>query len=212
MPVKKSNLVFLCFLLISLLVFPLSWSAAAMGPEAQLKLSVDKLLTVLNDKQLQGPEKTELRRQKVAEVAFSQFNMTRMAKLCLGRGWRKLTPEQRQEFTRLFKRMLAKTYVSTIDDYSGQKVVFTREIINKDRAEVRSKIVSDDKEIPINYRMKLEGDRWLIYDVIIENVSLVRNYRSQFAPLMQKKGYDGLIEQMKKRIKEIESGEKKNNG
>jgi phospholipid transport system substrate-binding protein len=183
------------------------------GPQAQLQVSIEHFLDVLNDPELKKPGQEEVRRQKVIKIAFSQFDMPRMAMLCLGRGWKKLSPEERVEFTELFKKLLTKSYISLIDNYSGEKVVFTREEVKGRKAEVRSKVVSSNRETPIFYKLKREPDgRWLIYDVIIENVSLVRNYRSQFAPLMRKKGYVGLREQMLKKIKENKTEEDKKNG
>ena len=182
----------------------------ATGPEAQLKVSIERFLDVLKDPELKKPGQEEVRRQKVIKLAFDQFDMPRMAMLSLGRGWKKLSPEERVEFTGLFKKLLTKSYISLIDNYSGQKVVFTREEVKGSKAEVRSKVLSGDRETPIFYKLKKEpSGKWLIYDVIIENVSLVRNYRSQFAPLMRKKGYAGLRKQMLKKIIENKKEEDK---
>ena len=182
----------------------------ATGPEAQLKVSIERFLAVLNDPELKKPGQEEVRRQKVIKLAFEQFDMPRMAMLSLGRGWKKMSPEERVEFTGLFKKLLTKSYISLIDNYSGEKVVFTREEVRGNKAEVRSKVVGNGRETPIFYKLKKEPNgKWLIYDVIIENVSLVRNYRSQFAPLMRKKGYAGLREQMLKKISENKQEEDK---
>ncbi len=197
--------IFLFFVVLSVLLLPLSGPAAEKnsGPQAQLEVSVNHFLDVLKDPELKKPGREEERRQKVIKLAFGQFDMPRMAMLSLGRGWKKLSPEERREFTGLFKELLTKSYISMIDNYSGEKVVFTREEVRGKKAEVRSKVISSNRETPIFYRLKLEPDgRWLIYDVIIENVSLVRNYRSQFAPLMRKEGYAGLRQQMLKKIAE----------
>ncbi len=199
---RFSTIIALLFLVFTVLPIA-AVGAETDGPQAQLEVSVSHFLDVLKDPELKKPGQEEKRRKKVVELAFSQFNMPRMAMLALGRGWRKLSPSERKEFTGLFKKLLTKSYISMIDNYSGQKVVFTREEIRGNKAEVRSKVVSGDRETPIYYRLKREPDgKWLIYDVLIENVSLVRNYRSQFAPLMQKKGYAGLREQMLKTISE----------
>ena len=188
-----------------ILIFCLSFSpvitnAAETGPEAQLKSSIDKLLLVLRDETLKGPEKSQLRRERIAEVVFMQFNMPRMAKLSLGRGWRDLNAAQRDHFVEIYRKLLAKSYVATIDGYTGEKISYIKEIIKGDKAEVRTLVVGSGKEIPLNYRLKLDSGRWLIYDVIIENVSLVRNYRSQFIPIMEKSGYDGLVKQIEQKI------------
>jgi len=195
-----------------LLVFCLSFSpaplnAAEAGPEMQLKSSIDKLMLVLRDENLKGPEKIQLRRERIADVVFMQFNMQRMAKLSLGRGWRDLDTAQRDHFVEIFRKLLAKSYVATIDGYAGEKISYVKEIIKGDKAEVRTLVIGSGKEIPLNYKLKLKDDRWLIYDVIIENVSLVRNYRSQFIPIMKKSGYDGLVKQIEKKIALAEAKE-----
>ncbi len=193
-----------------ILIFCLSFSpvitnAAETGPEAQLKSSIDKLLLVLRDETLKGPEKSQLRRERIAEVVFMQFNMPRMAKLSLGRGWRDLNAAQRDHFVEIYRKLLAKSYVATIDGYAGEKISYIKEIIKGDKAEVRTLVVGSGKEILLNYRLKLDSGRWLIYDVIIENVSLVRNYRSQFIPIMEKSGYDGLVKQIEQKIAATEA-------
>jgi len=196
----------------SLLALCLSFSpglinAAEIGPELQLKSSIDKLLLVLRDENLKGPEKSQLRRERIAEVVFMQFNMQRMAKLSLGRGWRDLDAAQRDHFVENFRKLLAKSYVATIDGYAGEKISYLKEIIKGDKAEVRTLVIGSGKEIPLNYKLKLKDGRWLIYDVIIENVSLVRNYRSQFIPIMKKSGYAGLVKQIEKKIASAEAKE-----
>ena len=188
-----------------ILIFCLSFSpvitnATETGPQQQLKSSIDKLLLVLRDETLKGSEKSQLRRERIAEVVFMQFNMPRMAKLSLGRGWRDLDAAQRDHFVEIYRKLLAKSYVATIDGYAGEKISYIKEIIKGDKAEVRTLVIGSGKEIPLNYRLKLDSGRWLIYDVIIENVSLVRNYRSQFTPIMEKSGYTGLVEQIEKKI------------
>ncbi len=196
------------FILMLCLSFsPACLNAAETGPEMQLKSSIDTLFLVLRDEKLKGPEKIQLRRERIADVVFMQFDMERMAKLSLGRGWRGLDAAQRDHFVEDFRKLLAKSYVATIDGYSGEKISYIKEIIKGDKAEVRTLVIGDSKEIPLNYKLKLKDGRWLIYDVIIENVSLVRNYRSQFIPIMRKSGYAGLVKQIEKKIALVEAKE-----
>lgn len=179
---------------------PLSTGAVEPGPKIQLKASIDKLFKVLRDENLKGAEKLEIRRQRISEVVFMQFDMQLMAKFSLGRGWRNLSEAERNNFIDLFRKLLSKSYVATIDGYAGEKISYLKEIIKGTKAEVRTMVVGRSKEIPLNYKLKLNNGRWLIYDVIIENVSLVRNYRSQFDPIMKKEGFTGLIERMENKI------------
>jgi len=194
-------------LLLVSVVLPLKLRAATAGPQDQLKSSIDKLFVVLRDKNLKGDDNRDLRREKIAEVVFIQFDMQRMAKFSLGRSWRDLKKTERDQFANLFKKLLSKSYIATIDGYAGEEISYKKEIIKGDKAEVRTMVVGSSKEIPLNYKLKLSDGRWLIYDVIIENVSLVRNYRSQFSPIMKKSGFSGLIEKMEKKIAQTEAKE-----
>lgn len=195
------------FLLLTLV--PLNLWAAAGGPQQQLEVSVNCLLDVLRDETLKGDEKQQLRRERIAEVVFMQFNMQRMAKLSLGRDWIDLSDGERVKFTGLFKDLLKKSYVATIDGYADEKIFYKKEIIKGSKAEVQTLVISGGRgEIPLNYRLQVDVDgRWLVYDVIIENVSLVRNYRSQFGPVMKKRGFAGLLIQMEEKI--AQAGEKR---
>ena len=181
--------------------------ASESGPRQQLEVSVNQLLDVLRDKDLKGDGQQKLRRERIAEVVFLQFNMRRMAKLSLGRDWKGLSETERSRFTELFRKLLEKGYVATIDRYADEQVSYLKEIIKGTKAEVRTMLISGSREIPLNYKLQVKDGKWLIYDVIIENVSLVRNYRSQFGPIVKKKGFDGLIAQMAEKIARVEEKE-----
>ncbi|MCD6292895.1 MAG: ABC transporter substrate-binding protein [Deltaproteobacteria bacterium] len=208
---RHYRLISLSLFLLSLLfaLVPLNlWALDSGGPRQQLEVSISQLLEVLRDKSLKGDEKQVLRHQRIADVVFLQFNMRRMSMLSLGRDWRSLSEAERTHFTELFQKLLKKSYVSTIDAYADEKIAYRKEIIKGDKAEVRTMLISVSRKIetPINYKLKKRGERWLVYDVIIENVSLVRNFRSQFAPLMKKKGFSELIAQMEKKV--VQTGKK----
>ncbi|MEA3333300.1 MAG: ABC transporter substrate-binding protein [Pseudomonadota bacterium] len=196
------------FLLLSLFLLfalvPLNLWADDFGPRRQLEVSIDQLLEVLRDDSLKGDEKQTLRHQRIAEVVFLQFNMRRMAMLSLGRDWRSLSEVERNHFTELFRKLLKKSYVATIDSYADEQISYRKEIIKGNKAEVRTMVISVSREIeiPLNYKLQVKEGRWLVYDVIIENVSLVRNYRSQFGPIMKKRGFSELIAQMEKKVAE----------
>ena len=200
-------LVQLTFFLL-LTIVPLNLWGGDSGPQQQLEVSINCLLEVLRDETLKGEGKQNLRRERIAEVVFLQFNMRRMAKLALGRDWKGLSEAESSRFTGLFRDLLKKSYVATIDGYADEKISYRKEIIKGSKAEVKTMVISRTRgEIPLNYKLQVEEGKWLIYDVIIENVSLVRNYRSQFGPIMKKKGFVGLIAQMEKKV--AQAGEKK---
>ncbi len=202
-----SCLLFSIFL--SLAFVPQNLLGDDSGPRQQLEVSINHLLDVLRDENLKGEEMQELRRERIAEVVFLQFNMRRMAKLALGRGWKSLSEAERSRFTGLFRDLLKKSYVATIDSYADEKISYRKETIKGGgKAVVETMVISAGRgEIPLNYRLRLEKEKWLIYDVIIENVSLVRNFRSQFGPVMAKKGFAGLVASMERTIAKAE-GEK----
>ncbi len=194
------------FLLLSFV--PVNLWGGDSGPQQQLEVSINHLLDVLRDETLKGDEQQNLRRERIAEVVFMQFDMRRMAKLALGRDWKGLSDAERCRFTGLFRDLLKKSYVATIDGYADEEISYRKEIIKGFKAEVKTLVISRIRgEIPLSYKLHVEEGKWLIYDVIIENVSLVRNYRSQFGPIMKKKGFIGLIAQMEKKV--ALAGEKK---
>ncbi len=180
---------------------PLNLWAGDSGPRQQLEVSINHLLDVLRDDSLKGDEKQSLRRQRIADVVFLQFNMRRMAKLSLGRDWKGLTEVERSRFTGLYRDLLKESYVATIDGYADEKILYRKEVIKGDKALVKTVVISASRgEIPLDYKLQLKDGSWLVYDVIIENVSLVRNYRSQFGPIIKKRGFASLIEKMEKKI------------
>lgn len=200
-----SSLLILFFIL-SILA-PATLMGEDLGPQQQLEVSINKLLDVLRDEALKGDENQQQRRERIAKVVFLQFNMVRMAKLSLGRDWLALNEVQRTQFTNLFRDLLKGSYIASIDSYADEKIVYVKEIIKGKKAEVKTLVHSGSRgEIPLNYKLQVKNGRWLVYDVIIENVSLVRNYRSQFGPIMKKRGFAELVIQMEKKIAKV--GEK----
>ncbi len=202
------SILLLSFFLL-LLFAPLHLWGGDCGPRQQLEVSINRLLDVLRDVSLKGDEQQTLRRERIAEVVFLQFDMQRMAKLSLGRDWKALNEVERSRFTSLYRNLLKESYVATIDGYAGEKISYLKEIIKGDKAEVQTAVIRGSLGvIPLNYRLKVNEDgQWLVYDVIIENVSLVRNYRSQFGPIMNKSGFAALIDLMEKKTSQV--GERK---
>ncbi|HDS17247.1 MAG TPA: ABC transporter substrate-binding protein [Proteobacteria bacterium] len=172
-----------------------------VGPRRQLEASINLLLEVLRDQALKGDENLVLRRQRITEVVFTQFDLPRMAKLSLGRDWNDLHENECRNFIELYRKLLEKSYIATIDSYANEEVVYVKEIVDGEKAEVLTLVIGNGREIPLSYKLQLgTAGRWLVYDVIIENVSLVRNYRSQFAPIVKKKGFAGLVAQMEEKL------------
>jgi phospholipid transport system substrate-binding protein len=185
-----------------LLVSSLSMAASVPGPLDQLKVTVDKVLSILRDSSLSHAEK----RTQVKDLVYDRFNFQAMSQGVLGVNWRRATPQQRDRFVKLFSQLLEETYSGRIDAYSGETVRFAgQRVIDDHRAEVDTFVNHENKDIPIKYKLVRVGDKWLVYDVRIEGVSLVLNYRNTYADIVEKKGIDGLLDQMAEKVKELKS-------
>jgi len=188
----------------------LAAATAWAGPTTdQVKTSVDRVLKVVSDPELKKPQNTEKRRAQIREVARQLFDFDEMAKRALARHWAARTPEQKKRFTELFADLLENSYVSKIEAYSGEKIVYPPEQVDGDTVTVRSKVVTQrGTEIPLDYRLQKVGDRYRAYDVSIEGVSLVANYRSQFNKIITQSSFDELMKKMEQKQLEVAEEQK----
>ena len=201
---------FLPWFLIGLCLVGLTGAASAGEPQDKVKQTITDVLAILQDASLQGPEQTEARRAKIREVVRQRFGFEEMAKRALGRHWRNLKPEQRQEFVSLFSDLLERSYISKIESAVTEEklnVLYTKETIDKDGyAEVRTEIVNPrDLNFGIDYRLLQRDGNWEAYDIIIEGVSLVNNYRTQFNTIIGQESYEGLVKRLKRKIEQEEA-------
>ena len=158
-----------------------SVSAAAGVPGDQVRQTTDKLLAILEDPQLKGESKKSERRHKLKEVLYQRFDFTEMAKRSLGSEWRRRSPEEQKEFVKLFTDLLERAYLDKIESYNGEDFQYLKELEDNNYAQVDTKMVDNKgQEFSCNYRLYNVGGDWKVYDVVIEDVSLVNNYRSQF--------------------------------
>ena len=208
MKIYRKLLVLIPLVTICILVWSgFSW---AKTPMETIQKGTEEVLSMLKDPAYKGPEHTEERRKKIWDIISHYFDFKEMAKRSLGRHWRKLTSQQRDEFVDLFSFLLQHSYIGKIDKYTNEKVVYDKERIQGKYATVKTIILSkNDVQIPVNYRLKKKGDKWMVYDVAIEGVSLVNNYRAQFNSIIVSKSYDALVERLKKKKSEAMSGSKK---
>jgi phospholipid transport system substrate-binding protein len=192
-------------LVCTVLVGPLAVREAAAGaPTEQLRTQVDRVLKLLDDSTLKAPDKARERRTAVRKVADEIFDFGETAKRSLGRHWAARTPEEREEFVKLFGDLLERSYISKIELYGGEKIQYVADKIDGETAVVQSKLLTKGGgEVPIEYRMHKKGERWLVYDVVIEGVSLVANYRTQFNKIIQTSSYQDLVKKMKTRQEEL---------
>jgi len=186
-----------------LIILILSVPAHAGAPTDVAQLTVNRVLEVLRDPKLKNPAAKEIKKEKLRLIYKDMFDETEFSRRTLTRNWSKFTPAQQTEFVNLFEQVMEKAYIDKILDYSNEKVVFYKEtMIPEDKAEVQSKIVTASKEIPIFYRMILKNGKWKVYDVVVENVSLVQNYRTQFSDILSKNTPEQLLEILRKKVKE----------
>jgi len=174
-----------------------------------IKHSTEKVIEILKDPDLKADP--ELRERKIWDVVVERFDFEEMAKRALAVHWRDRSPQEQREFVDLFGKLLQRSYSGKLAQYSDEKVEFLAEEIDGPRAEVRTKIISKGNEIPIEYRMMKKGNDWKVYDVVIEGVSLVNNYRNQFNRIVVSSGYKELIQRMRTKWDELirESDKKK---
>lgn len=197
----KSTSVVLFLLFFYLLIpFPLT----AGDPTDQIRTTVDKAVAILRNPRFKE-NKTKDRRDQLRKVLYSRFDFTEMAKRSLGSHWRRRTPEEQKEFVRLFSDLLERAYIDRIESYNEEKFVYLRENLDKNYAEVESRIVTHKgEEFSLNYKAYLVNGEWRVYDLVIENISLVNNYRSQFNRIITNSSYEELIRRMKEKQIEVE--------
>jgi phospholipid transport system substrate-binding protein len=189
--------VFILLLLISAFAVP----ALGGEPTDQIKVTVDKIITILSDPELKVPEKDEERRKLIRRAADERFDWHEMARRTLARHWSKRTDQEREEFVPLFTDLLERTYMNRVKNYSGERVVYEAEKVKGKYSLVSVTVfTSKDVEIPVEYRLRKKGEEWLIYDVSIEGVSLVNNYRTQFNSIILRSSYEGLVEKLKEKV------------
>jgi phospholipid transport system substrate-binding protein len=192
------------FLGLSVLMFFLStFPVYAGAPLDTVQTNVNKVLDVLRDPKLKGDSAKGIKKEKLQGIYEQMFDEVELSMRTLGGNWKKLNPAQQKEFVQLYRQILAKAYIDKILSYTDEKIVFSKEnMTSNNQAEVQTKIVTASKEIPIYYRVILKDGTWKVYDVVVENVSLVQNYRSQFNSILAKNTPDQLLETLRKKVKE----------
>ena len=185
----------------------LAASAWAGAPTDVVKQYTEQVVKVLEDPALKGDDKRAERRATVRKIAVEVFDVNETARRALGRHWAARTPAEREEFVQLFTDLLDRTYVTRIDQYGGEKIRFVGETIDGDNALVKTKIITKQgTEIPVDGRLLRRNDKWLIYDISIEGVSLVANYRAQFDKIITKSSYADLVRQLKDKSGDLSNG------
>ena len=201
---KRFNLV---FVLIVMMLLVAAGAYAQTGPMAQLRPTLTDLTSILADESLYGDEHKAERRSKIMASIKSGFDFQEMSKRILGRDWNNITPEEREHFTELMTKLLENVYIGKLEGYSGQTVGYVDERIKGKRAQVSTFIEDEGYKIPVHYIMSLNGDKWMVYDINIEGVSLVRNYKEQFKSILRTEKFDGLVKVLEEKNRSFEENE-----
>jgi phospholipid transport system substrate-binding protein len=185
-------------LILSLLLFTPSTTAGAGIPTNQVKDTVDRVIDILKNKDLLRPEKKEQRRAAMRKIVGERFDFDEMSKRTLALHWQKRTQAERREFVSLFSDLLERSYVNKVESYTDEKTLYIDESTEGEYSVVKSKIITKrNVEVPIDYKLLKEGGEWKVYDVVIEGVSLVNNYRNQFNKIIRTQSYEELVKRLK---------------
>ena len=202
----------LLFIIVTVFTLGLfSATMAAKNPTEAIKSTVDSILHVMKEKALAGPDKKQERRDKMGAIIEERFHFVEMSKRSLAKHWKKLSIEEKKEFVKIFSDLLKESYAGKIEAYTDEKVTYDKEKIKgKGKyAVINTTIVTKSVDIPIDYKLILKKDKWWVYDVVIEGVSFISTYRSQYNKIIIRKSFTKLLESMRNKLKEIRKLEEK---
>ena len=174
-------------------------AADADSATQAVKETVDRVLLVLANDDLKGPERAEEKRSLLQKVIGERFDYEEMGKRTLGLHWRDLNDAQQKEFVELFQNFLSNTYAGNVDGYSGEQVEYLKERRKGEFAEVQTKVMSPKIEVPLDYRLMRKSTGWMVYDVVIDGVSLVKNFRGQFDRIIRGSSFQGLLDKLREK-------------
>jgi phospholipid transport system substrate-binding protein len=168
------------------------------APLQVVQSATDRVLQIVQDSQLAAPISQERRRAEVQRIADRLFDFPEMARRALALHWRERSPQEQSEFVAVFKQLLGRAYIGRLESYAGEQIVYLGETVDAEFATVRSKIVTGrGAEIGVDYRLHLVGSRWMVYDVAVQGVSFVANYRGQFDKVIRASSYPALVRELK---------------
>jgi phospholipid transport system substrate-binding protein len=187
-------------ILIVTVCFGFAGFAQAGEPLDLVRTAVDKAVQILKDPKLQSQDKKRDRIERLREALNPIFDYEEMAKRALGTHWRRRTPAEQEEFVKLFRDFLERIYSDKVDLYGGEKVRFGRELIDKDFAQVESTIIKPKgEELAVIYKLRQLNGQWKVYDAVVENISIVNNYRSQFDRIISSSSYEELVKRLQEK-------------
>jgi len=184
-----------------LVLLPLS--AYAGLPLDTVRVNADKVLEILRDPALKPASKKEAKKDKLRAIYVNMFDEVELSRRALGKNWNGLNAAQRKEFVLLFRQVLENAYADRILAYANEKITYDRErMLSENQAEISTRVLSASKTIPISYRMIRKGNVWRVYDVVVENISLVQNYRTQFNEMLANNSAEYMLQTLRKKVKE----------
>jgi phospholipid transport system substrate-binding protein len=180
-------------------------TAWAGPPTEAVRKSIDEVVRILEDPAWKKPEKKEDRRKLLEQTIAQRFNFLEMSRRALGGEWNKRTPEEQKDFATSFQTLLANTYLGRIENYTGEKVQYLKEIVDGEYAEVYTKIDNGKAAVDIIYKMEAVSGDWRVYDVVVEGTGLVQNYRAQFKRILRKDSFPELTKQLREKAEHIKT-------
>jgi len=183
----------------------LGTTAWAGSPTEAVKNSIDEVVRILEDPAWKKPEKKEERRKLLEQTIAQRFNFLEMSRRALGAEWNKRTPEEQNDFAASFQTLLASTYLGKIENYSGEKVQYLKEVVDGEYADVYTKIDNGKTAVDILYKMEMASGDWRVYDVVVEGTGLVQNYREQFRRIIRKESFAELTRQLREKAEHIKA-------
>lgn len=196
----KRPLILLIIAVAALKLWPVS--AFAAPPLETIQIQVNRALDVLRDPALKAESAKESKEKKIWSILDGVFDYSELSKRTLPQHWKQFSPDQQEEFTRLFAKLLGGVYIDRIMAYKDEKVVFGKVAnLSDNTAEVQSEVLRSSKPIQIHYRMILKNGEWKVYDVVIEGVSLVQNYRTQFREILANKPPEDLLKMLREKTR-----------
>jgi phospholipid transport system substrate-binding protein len=192
------------FALVGSIDLSLARPALGAGPQERVQATLHAIAAVLDNPSLQSGDKDPERKQRVRQIILEAFDFQEMAREVLGAHWGKLTPQQRDEFTGLFGTLFERSYNRLVLRFLGERsTVYGTESIQQERATVTTTLVGKrDAKLPVDYQLVRHGEQWMIYDVVIDGVSLAMNYRAQFSKILRTSSYEALVQRIKTKLEE----------
>lgn len=201
---KMKNILAVLLILLCFGLFRVPLGQTAEGPTTQLKPTLKSLTDLLADESLKGDSHRTERRTRIMEAIKVGFDFQEMSRRILGRTWNEIQPVEQKQFTGQMIKLLENIYIGKLESYSGQQIEYLGERVKDKRALVSTTIDNNGVKIPVHYILSLIGDRWMVYDINIEGVSLVSNYREQFKSILRKEKFAGLIKVLEEKNRGFE--------